>query len=79
MKTRMMHANATRLSDNEWHNLFKGIDISEVLEWACLLDGIDIFEMIWYIYFIFYLMDDGNGRIYPQKRESQREYYECGA
>ena len=51
MKTRIMHANATRLSDNGWHNLLESIDISEMLEWACLLDSIDIFEMIWYKYF----------------------------
>ena len=41
--------------------------------------GIDIYETLWYIYFITYLMDDENGRIYPQKREGQREHYECGA
>ena len=51
MENKMIHIKSIDLSDNDWHNIFESIDISEVLEWSCLLDGIDIFEMIWYKYF----------------------------
>jgi len=39
------------LNDKQLAFPFNSSDISNMIDWACLLGGIDIFEMIWYKYF----------------------------